>query len=269
MLVEIDDNAFNDSFEEDDDDNVGYDENLEPLSEGVRNPFDDDGDIDGDIDGDAPQGNIETNSNPPIDVALDGTSSPLNNDQGQEQKLNAPSVSAGNTFDTITEPPKANNMEDFMESLDFGFGPGNLKPATDQAATLKDKDGASGNSALMSNSQANRTLNLLGDLDFGSGSANVQQTEATALSPGNTAVMPDLNFDFGYLPPIPGFGAAGNDPFSNPTSVTGNIAELDFGSLDTNFFDKLEAMDVKDQAPSTSGPGAAAFDNIFDNWGQK
>lgn len=174
--MEIEDNAFFDSFDEDDEDDYN-DGNLEPLTEGASNPLDDLTDFNKDF--------------------------PVENE-----------VQMMGDIDTTTKP--ATGIMKNLESLDFGFGPGNLEPqASDTGASIQPPD-------------AGNSENL-------------------------------LNFDFNFGNDVGGFPTNG-DPFSSNlagvgAAGTGDFTEFDFGKLDANFFDKLEAVEVSDQPDSAWGAG--------------
>jgi len=341
----VDDNVFDDSFDEDEEDaddvDGGYDENLEPLAEGVQNPFDDDN---------LAQDNgqeafFNDPSNKPAREAAQSAQSsdqPLTDAKSEDlPNFPTPQVPQEKEY-TSAEPVKTDEKkEKVLKDLDFGFGAGNLEPMPNAASSTSPKvvpeitfsedsssnnisgsnQGGPGFAAAVSPSNNHHTeekpatthdttpvviapedpgskndldfgfgptsfpsvdnqqprnaaqpsestklndiVNLLGDIDFSMGPSTPQDP---ATSTDNALPLPDLNFDFGDLPAIP--GVMSNDPFSNlssPPIPSGNIAELDFGTLDSNFFDNLESLDGKNQP--AGGQGVPSFDTDFGPWG--
>ncbi len=300
MLVELDDNAFDDSFDEDEEenDNGEYNDNLEPLAEGVTNPFDDDdGDFGQDTNQDIPAsfteqvgendvGSVNDNTGPPeaksdniLDIEppreaatsdKDINSTPLTSQPPQypvapvnstlisisEPPPQNPVAPVNSTLSSISEPPpEEKKVDKVLGDLDFGFGPGNLEPVIDKGNNAPSKNDSNSNSEAP---QA-KSMDVFRDLDFAVGNPQESATSNKA------STLQDLNFDFGDLPPLQGLGSDPfSSPLSNPPPLTGNIADLDFATLDNNFFDNLETMDIKGQPPPTAANLGTAFN--FDNW---
>lgn len=105
------------------------------------------------------------------------------------------------------EETTTTNTAEVLESLDFGFGPGNLGPPTSDGPEVD------ANKPIAENS-----TNLMSfDFDFG----------------GNNVGIRDDPFSSNMA----GMEAAG----------TGDLVDFDLGKLDANFFEKLEAIEVNDQ----------------------
>ena len=336
MVVEVGEEVFDDSFDEDqedsdDDVDGGYDENLEPLAEGVQNPFDEDN---------FAQENGQTSFNDPSDKRTGETVHAKSDDLPSLNEIdkvnNTPTAQVQQEKEYASSESAKKDKKKTVKDLDFGFGAGNLEPmpkpssgspgafpvimlsedstsnavagsnqgglefgaspskgqpteekptATHNISPLvtkpedpgSQKDLGSGPTSFSPTAAdqkdnaaqptegtkaLNDVVNLLGDIDFSMGSLNNPQDPSATAAAGNDLPMPDLNFDFGDLPAISGVG---NDPFSNfssPPLPSGNIAELDFGTLDNNFF---ESLDGKNQH-AAGGQGAPAFDVGF-SWG--
>ena len=213
-LVEVDDNAFDDSFEDDDDEEDDNEQsNLEPLAEGASNPLD----LLGDETVDSPAG-----ASNPLDILRDET-------------VDSPAQSSNPPAPQQVKQEVAPAKE--WENLDFGFGPGNLGPsatAAPPAAPPTAPPAASPAPPPPAPPPPPPPPPVTG------GSTQPPP------SSDNQANLMDFSFDFGgNVPPLPA-----NDDFFSSAAGAGDLANLDLGTLDANFFDKLEAMEVTDQSNS-------------------
>jgi hypothetical protein len=134
-FVDLEEDAFEDSFDDDDDDDNDETDGttLEPLAEGASNPLDLLADYSG---GDVQQahqadtGGTDTHQSPAPDLtATDG----INKESGFGQAQSpAPDLKT------------ADGIDRELETLDFGFGPGNLSPVLGSAPAADNLPGNQG-----------------------------------------------------------------------------------------------------------------------------
>lgn len=225
-LVELEENAFNDSFDEDEGDDKYDGTNLEPLTEGASNPLED-----FDFSGGYP----EASSTEPPTTTPPASSPPVS----------TPTVPA-----PLIQPAPTPAVSALAVST----------PAVPDPAPIATA------SAAGTNKTASGIMKDVGNLDFGFGPGNLEPQQAGTTGAGVNSKPPDagnpdnlMNFDFDFGS-ASGFPATSDDPFSSDmlgagAGITDNFADFDLGKLDSNFFEQLDIADMpKNDAWGTGAP---------------